>query len=319
MSIKETKSKNDVHFNRNIVSIMKNLKKQHMLFLFLLPSVIALIIFNYIPMVGLLIAFQDYKVQNGFFGSAFIGFEHFKQFLTDMEFYKALKNTIVISLLSILFVFPTPVILALMLDSIKKARLKRIFQTITYLPHFVSWVIVATLVYRVLDLDSGIVNQIIKFFGNEGIPFMRQGEYFKTILIITLIWKEIGWNSIIYLAAISGIDTELYGAAMVDGANKFKQLLYITLPGIMPTIILMFILNLGTLVHVNFEAVYNLMNPLIYFNAEVIDTYVFRTGIQLAKYSYATAIGFSQSLISVTLVFVSFKLSKRVNDYTILG
>lgn len=263
-------------------------------------------------------AFQDYKPQNGFFGSTFLGLENFKLFLQDADFYTALKNTLGISLLTLLFGFPAPILLALMIDSVKNIYFKKITQTITYLPHFISWVIVASLVYRMLDTDSGIVNLGLKAFGMNSIAFMRNPESFWAILITTSILKEIGWGSIIYLAAISGIDTELYSAAAVDGANKIQRLLHITLPGIAPTIALMFILNLGSLVTVNFDAVFNLMNAMVLPTADVIDTYVFRTGILLGRFSYSTAIGFSQSVVSFILVFTGLTLSKKFNDYSIL-
>lgn len=308
----------NVLINSNKKSTWKIFWNQRVLFLFLLPAVVLAIIFNYIPMVGLVMAFENYKVQHGFFGSEFVGFAHFAKFLKDPEFYRALKNTIGISILKIIFEFPAPIILAILLDEVKKMKFRRVCQTITYLPHFVSWIIVATMVYRMLDPYSGIVNIIIQAFGGQPVEFMREGKYFWGILITTGIWKEIGWNSIIYLAAISGINPELYSAAMVDGAGKFRRIIHITLPGIMPTVALIFVLNLGSLVHTNFDAVFNLMNPLIQTSAEVIDTYVFRTGIQLARYSYATAIGLTQSVISIILVFVGFKFANKINNYTII-
>ena len=298
-------------------SILKIFWKQKVLFMFLLPSVILLFVFNYIPMIGLLMAFQNYQVQKGFFGSEFIGVHNFLLFLNDSDFYLALKNTLGISVLLILFGFPAPVLLALVLDNLKNRAFKKISQTITYLPYFISWVIVATLVYRVLDPESGIVNFFIQTIGGEKIEFMRRSELFWPILILSAIWKDIGWNSIIYMAAISGIDQELYSAAMIDGAGRLKRIIFITIPSIMPTIALLFILSLGGLVRVNFDAVFNLMNPLLYTSAEVIDTFVFRTGIQHAKYSYATAIGLVQSIVSIIIVFIGFRIVKKNNDYTI--
>lgn len=302
----------------NKKSTLKIFWNQRVLFLFLLPSIVLALVFNYAPMVGLVMAFQNYKVQHGFFGSEFVGFVHFSKFFKDPEFYRALKNTICISLLKIIFEFPAPIILAILLDEIKNIKFKRVCQTITYLPHFVSWIIVATMVYRMVDPYSGIVNIIIKALGGQPIEFMRESKYFWGILIGTGIWKEIGWNSIIYLAAISAINPELYSAAMVDGANRFQRIIHVTLPGIMPTVALMFVLGLGGLVHTNFDAVFNLMNPLVQTRAEVIDTYVFRTGIQLARYSYATAIGLTQSIISTILVFIGFRLANKINQYTIV-
>lgn len=293
-------------------------KKQKMYFLFLLPATVMIIVFNYMPMAGLVMAFQNFRVVDGFFGSEFAGLENFKRFLSDPDFYRALKNTIGISGLTILIGFPAPIFLAILIDDVGKTFFKRIFQTISYLPHFVSWVIVATLVYRMLDFDSGIINYVLNALGAEQVAFMRNADYFWAILIFTVIWKSIGWNSIIYLAAISGIDPQLYDAAMVDGAGKIKRIRHITIPGIAPTVALMFVLSLGTLFTVNFDAVFNLMNPMVHAKAEVIDTYLYRTGIQMAKYSYATSIGFMQSTISLIIVVVGFKIAKKINDYSII-
>lgn len=296
----------------------ETMKRQKMYYLFLLPAIVAVLVFNYAPMGGLVIAFQNYKVKAGFLGSEFVGLEHFAKFIKDPMFFRAFKNTMIINLFSIIILFPAPIILALMIDNIRSPRFKKASQTLTYLPHFVSWVIVATLVYRMVDPYSGIVNLAITKLGFESISFMRESSYFKPILIITGLWKEIGWSSIIYLAAISGIDPELYNAAMVDGAGKFRRIISITIPCIAPTIALMFILSLGSLAHANFDAVYNLMNSLVAREAEVVDTYVFRTGIQMGRYSYATAIGLSQSVFSIILVVFGFKLAKKYNDYSIL-
>jgi len=296
----------------------QKLKKQKMYFIFLLPAAVLVLIFNYMPMAGLIMAFQNFRVVDGFFGSSFVGFENFKKFFSDPDFYRALKNTIGISGLTILIGFPAPILLAILIDDVGKTFFKRIFQTISYLPHFVSWVIVATLVYRMLDFESGIVNYMLQTFGFEQVAFMRNADYFWTILIFTVIWKSIGWNSIIYLAAISGIDPQLYDAAMVDGAGKLRRIRHITIPGITPTIALMFVLSLGTLFTVNFDAVFNLMNPMVHAKAEVIDTYLYRTGIQMARYSYATSIGFMQSTISLIIVVVGFKIAKKINNYSII-
>lgn len=297
---------------------LRRIIQQRTLLLFLVPAVACVIVFNYIPMVGLLMAFQNYHVRFGFFQSEFVGLLHFRRFVFDPAFLIALRNTLIISLLNLGVVFPMPILLALMLNEVASQRFKRAIQTITYLPHFISWVVVAGLVYRMLDVDTGAVNLLLGLLGRDPVPFMRRPEAFKPVLIVTTIWKEIGWNSIIYLAAISSIDPSIYDSARVDGAGRLRQVIHITVPMIVPTIALLFILNLGRLVHTNFDAVYNLMNPMVYVSAEVIDTYVFRTGIQLARYSYATAIGFAQSVISVTLVFCGFRLAKRSNDYAII-
>lgn len=290
------------------------LKKQRLYYLFLFPAAVALILFSYLSMTGLIMAFQDFKVKDGFLGSEWVGLKHFASFLTDKDYYNAFKNTMQISVLHLVFAFPAPIVLALMLDEVKNPIAKKMAQTITYLPHFISWVIIATLVYRLLDVDSGIVNYLLKLSGQKPIAFMREGSMFKTILIIVMVWKEVGWNAIIYLAAISSIDTSFYEAAMVDGASKLQRLWYITIPGIMPTAVLMLIINVGNMMRVNFDAVFNMMNAMVASNAETIDTFVYRMGVRLGNYSYATAIGLTQSVISIVLVLISLKLSKKVND-----
>ena len=296
----------------------KKIIAQRTLLLFLVPAVIAVIIFCYIPMVGLTMAFQEYRVRDGFFGSEFVGLQNFAKFMKDPAFFTALKNTLGISFYSILIGFPAPIILALMLDNLRNVHFKRIVQTMTYLPHFISWVIVASLVYRMLDPDTGAINKVVALIYGEPIDFLMKAKYFWGVLIATDIWKEIGWNSIIYLAAIAGIDPTFYDAAKVDGANRLQRIWHITLPSIAPTIALLFILRLGTILKVSFDAVYNLMNPMVIAKAEVLDTYVFRMGIRMKQYSYATAIGFVQSIISIILVFIGFKLAKKINDYSII-
>ena len=298
--------------------LIKRFKSQRMLLLFLMPGFLAVVVFNYLPMVGILMAFEDYKPLKGFLRIEFVGFRYFAMFLKDPYFYEALKNTIGISFFSLVFGFPAPIVLALLIDSIRNLKFKKITQTITYLPHFISWVVIACLVYRILDVDSGILNIVLSAFGKEPVRFISTPEYFWTILIVTSILKEVGWGSIIYLAAIAGIDPELYSAAVVDGASRFKRLVYLTLPGIAPTVVLMLILSIGSLVTSNFDAVFNLSNPLVLSSAEVIETYVLRTGVMLGRYSFSTAIGFTQSVISFILVFIGIRLSKKYNDYAVI-
>ena len=293
---------------------LAKMKKQRLYYLFLIPAVITLILFSYLPMTGLIMAFQNYKVKDGFLGSEWVGFRHFKDFLTDKNFLNAFKNTMQISVLNLVLGFPAPIILAVMLDEVKRPFAKKMAQTITYLPHFISWVIIATLVYRLLDVDSGIVNYILKLCGKDPVAFMREGSMFKTILIIVMVWKEIGWNAIIYLAAIASIDPQIYEAAIVDGATKMQRLWHITIPSNMPTAVLMLIINVGNMMRVSFDAVFNMMNAMVATNAETIDTFVYKMGVRMGNYSYATAIGLTQSVISIVLVLISLKLSKKVND-----
>nr|WP_286672308.1 ABC transporter permease subunit [Cohnella hashimotonis] len=205
-----------------------------------------------------------------------------------------------------------------MIDAVASSRFRKVVQSVTYLPHFITWVFIASLVYRLLDTESGIVNLALVKLGFEPVSFMQSPGYFWFILVLASVWKSIGWNSIIYLAAISGIDPELHNAGMVDGASRFQRMMYITLPSIVPTIALMFVLSLGSLVSVNFEAVFNLMNGFVQEKADVIDTFVYRNGVQMIKFSYATAIGLAQSVIASILVFAGFKLSNKMNGTKLL-
>jgi len=292
--------------------------KQRVLYLFLLPGAVAVLLFSYAPMVGLIIAFQDYKVTGGFLGGEFVGLEHFRNFLSDPEFYNALRNTLAIGGLMILFGFPAPIILALMIDAVRSTRVKKLVQSITYLPHFITWVFISSLVYRLLESESGIVNLLLIKLGLEPVNFMQDPDYFWGILIVTSIWQSVGWNTIIYLAAITGIDPEIHSAAMVDGAGRFQRMISITLPCILPTIAILFVLSLGSLFTVNFEAVFNLMNGFVQSKADVIDTYIYRTGVQMAHFSYATAIGFARSLIAAALVVIGYLFSNKMNETKLL-
>ncbi|MFD2328523.1 ABC transporter permease [Cohnella sp. GCM10020058] len=299
-------------------SIGLTLWRQRVLFLFLLPGAAAVLVFSYAPMAGLVMAFQDYRVSDGFLRGEFVGLDQFRAFLTDPDFYAALRNTLAISGLTLLIGFPAPVALALMIDAVASSRFRKVVQSVTYLPHFITWVFIASLVYRLLDTESGIVNLALVKLGFEPVSFMQSPGYFWFILVLASVWKSIGWNSIIYLAAISGIDPELHNAGMVDGASRFQRMMYITLPSIVPTIALMFVLSLGSLVSVNFEAVFNLMNGFVQEKADVIDTFVYRNGVQMIKFSYATAIGLTQSVIASILVFAGFKFSNKMNGTKLL-
>ncbi|MDG0814314.1 ABC transporter permease [Cohnella rhizosphaerae] len=299
-------------------SIGLTLWRQRVLFMFLLPGAAAVLVFSYAPMAGLVMAFQDYRVSDGFLRGEFVGLDQFRAFLTDPDFYAALRNTLAISGLTLLIGFPAPVALALMIDAVASSRFRKVVQSVTYLPHFITWVFIASLVYRLLDTESGIVNLALVKLGFAPVSFMQSPGYFWFILVLASVWKSIGWNSIIYLAAISGIDPELHNAGMVDGASRFQRMIYITLPSIVPTIALMFVLSLGSLVSVNFEAVFNLMNGFVQEKADVIDTFVYRNGVQMIKFSYATAIGLAQSVIASILVFAGFKFSNKMNGTKLL-
>lgn len=285
------------------------------MYLFMLPAFVSVIIFAYVPMVGVVMSFQDYDIIKGISGSDWVGIKHFIKFLGDPSFYDSLRNTLVISLLHIFIGFPLPIAFAIMMFSIRDGAFKRVSQTISYLPHFVSWVVIGGIVYKILDPYTGIFNIIRRSMDLEQVNFMREPSYFWAILTITMIWKELGWNSIIYLAALSAVPSEQYESAAVDGANGFQRLVYVTLPGIAPTIGLMLIFTIGSLLNVSFDAVYNLRNPLLSATANTIDYYVYQEGILNDKISFATAIGLTQSLVALFLVSSSNALSRRIRGY----
>ncbi|MDL2233491.1 ABC transporter permease subunit [Ruminococcaceae bacterium OttesenSCG-928-L11] len=293
--------------------LWKRIKLQRTWLLFLLPAFCLVLLFNYIPMVGLVMAFQNYRANLGWFGSEFVGFTHFRAFLTDPEFYQVLGNTLKISILLLVFAFPAPILLALCLDNIRNEKFKKVTQTISYLPHFISWVVMAGLVYRILDVDTGIINVIVRALGGDPIPFMRSPEMFVPIVVVVDVLKEVGWNSIIFLAAITNIDPSLYDAATVDGAGKLKTIRYITLPGIGPTIGTMLILRVGSMMNVNFDMIFNLRNPMVNNVANVLGTFVYEKGILRGQFPYATAVGLVQGLVSVFLVFFSMRVANKVS------
>jgi len=295
--------------------LLHKMKRYKTMYLFLLPAIVSVIIFAYVPMGGILMAFQDYDIIKGLAGSEWAGLTHFKKFMSDASFYNAVKNTVVINVLGITFGFPIPIALSIMIFSMKNSKFKKITQTVSYLPHFVSWVVVAGLVYKVLDINTGIVNVILRALQLEPVPFMRELNCFWPIITITGIWKELGWSSIIYLATLSSIPAEQYESAIVDGANGRQKLIYITLPGMMDTIGLLFIFTIGSLIRDNFEAVYNLSNPFLASRATTIEYYVFLSGIVNDDISLATAVGLAQSLISLALVCMANAVSRKVRGH----
>ncbi|HIW34087.1 MAG TPA: ABC transporter permease subunit [Candidatus Paenibacillus intestinavium] len=302
------------------LSVWQRFIKQWDYQLMILPAIIFLLIFSYGPMWGVLMAFQDYNLFKGFSASEWVGFKHFEMFFTSPEFWRIMRNTFVISFLKLLVGFPAPIILALMLNEIGNVAFKRVVQTITYIPHFISWVVVSGLVFSMLAVDNGPVNDILIQFNliKEPISWLSVPEYFWTILVGTNVWKEIGFGSIVYLAAIIGIDPALYEASAIDGANRVKQIFTITLPSIAPVIMIFLILGVGNTLNAGFEDIMmltrNLNNGIVMPVAEVIDTYVYNMGIMNQRYSYATAAGLFKSLLSVTLLVLANSLARRFNQ-----
>ncbi|QSB16521.1 sugar ABC transporter permease [Natronosporangium hydrolyticum] len=274
-----------------------------------LPLVFFLI-FRYLPMAGNVIAFRRYFPGGNLFGEEWVGLQYFMMFLNDPTFWRVFTNTLILGSLTLLFLFPAPIILALLLNEVRTRYLKRFVQTISYLPHFLSIVVVAGIIFQTLSID-GVVNQAIQATGNEPIPFLRQSEWFRTIYISSEMWQTLGWGTILYLAALTTIDPNLYEAARIDGANRWKQTWHVTLPGIRPTIVTLLVLNTGTFMAVGFEKILLIYNPLTYETADVIATYVYRVGVQSGFFSYAAAIGMFEALIGLILVFSVNAIARR--------
>ena len=291
----------------------KVLRRQWPLYLMVIPGVIFYIIFKYIPLFGSIIAFEDYKVSKGIFGSPWVGLDNFKAFFAYQELTRVFVNTVIVSTYSLILTFPMPIVFALLLNEINNRYFKRSIQTLSYLPHFISWVIIGGLTFDILS-STGMVNSIRNLMGLENILFMQQEKYFRGIVIITGIWKEMGWGSIIILAAISNINIEYYEAAIVDGAGRWKQTILITLPLLLPTIVIIFLLSVGHFLELGFDRIYNLLTPMTYSVGDVIDTYVYRAGIQQGRYSLTTAVGLFQSVIGFVLVYGCNKISRKVWD-----
>lgn len=282
--------------------------------LFLLPAVIVTFIFIYIPMWGAQIAFRDYIPSRGIMGSAWVGLRHFRRFIGSYQFLNLMKNTLGISIYQLLAGFPLPVILALMLNQLKNGAFKRFTQTITYAPHFISVVVLVGLLYVFLNPRNGLVNVILMSFGREPVYFLGQEKYFWHLYVISGIWQSTGWAAILYLAALAGIDPELYEAAKIDGTSRFQRIRYIDIPGIMPTIVILFILNTGRLMNVGFEKTYLMQNPLNLGAAEVISTYVYKVGLIQAQFGFASAVGLFNGVVNLILLFIVDRIIKRLGS-----
>ena len=284
------------------------------LYLLALPGILYFIIFKYIPVGGLVIAFQEYYPYVGIMNSEWVGFEHFHRFFTNDDFLILFRNTMMISLMNIVFFFPLPIILSLMLNELRSMAFKRIVQTVVYIPHFLSWVLISGLTYLMLSQSEGLVNKLIQLMGGESIGFLTNPDYFWGLLTAQVIWKETGWGTIIFLAAIAGVNPQLYEAAVMDGAGRFRKMWHITLPAIRNVIVILFILRMGSVLDVGFEQVYLMMNGAVSEVADVFDTYVFRNGVQQGQFSYSTAIGLFKSVVGIILVMIANKLAKRFGE-----
>jgi len=296
-------------------SLGSRFMKQFDLQMMAIPALLLILVFSYFPMYGVLMAFQDYDIFGGFFQSPWVGFKHFQMFFESPEFWYVMRNTLVISGLRLLIGFPAPILLALMLNEVGHIGFKRIFQTISYLPHFLSWVIVSGLIMSMLATDNGSLNILLAKLGNidEPINFLSIPEYFWAILISTGVWKEVGFSAIVYLAAIAGINPDIYEAAAIDGASRVKQIVYITIPGIASVIVIFMILDVGNILSAGFEDILLLAkNPILQEVSDVIDTYVYRVGIKSSRFSYATAVGLFKAVLSVGLLTIANAIARRM-------
>ncbi len=283
------------------------------LLLIFLPPLAYYLVFQYAPMVGVLIAFKRYEILKGIWGSPWAGLTYFRKYLSDPYFWRVARNTVLLNIYSLFWAFPAPVVLALLLNEVRSRRFRRLTQTVTYLPHFISTVVVVGMITNFLA-TGGVANRLITALGGQAISFLVRPEWFRTIYISSGIWQEAGWGSIIYMSALAAIHPELYEAALVDGANRWQRMLHITLPGISSTVVVMFILQLGRIMDVGFEKVFLLYNGATYETADVISTYVYRVGLVGADFSYGTAVDLFKSLIGLVFVTAANAASRRIGE-----
>lgn len=298
-------------------SMKRSVKKYWDLYLILIPVLVYFLLFKFLPMYGLQIAFRDYRPRLGFWGSNWVGLKHFSRFFSTYSCWTIISNTLILSLLTLLFTFPLPIVLALVLNEMRDGSYKKIVQTITYAPHFLSTVVIVGMITAFCSPSTGVVNTMIKLFGGDPIYFMAKAEWFRPLYIISEVWTNIGWDSIIFFSALSSVDPQMYEAARIDGANRLKMLRYITLPSITPTIAIMLILTCGRVMSIGFEKVFLMQTDLNIGVSEVISTFVYRQGILSAQTSYATAVGLMNSLVNFILVITVNSISKYVSEVSL--
>lgn len=292
---------------------IKQAYKERYLYLMTLPGIIFMILFRYLPMGGLIIAFKNYSIRKGILGSAWVGLENFRfVFTKNPDFFNIVRNTLQINILELIFAFPFSIVLALFINEVRAKQLKKFIQSTVYLPYFVSWVVFAGIVIQFLSPDTGIVNKIIQIFGGQSIPFMQEEKYFKAIVVLSDIWKGAGWGTIMYLSALTGIDQEIYDASKIDGASRWQTMWYISIPGISDTIVVLLLLRIGAMMDVGFEQIYVLCKPILYSVGDVISTYVYRVGIGNAQFSMTAAIGLFQSVVGLILIIICNSICKKL-------
>lgn len=300
--------------NRLNNKVSKELRRHYDLYIMLIPAILFYAIFSYTPMFGLVVAFKDYNIFKGIFGSDWIGLQNFRDMVRFPGFYEMIRNTLMLNILSLVFGFPAPIVLALMLNEVRSRYFKRISQSLLYLPHFISWIILSGIVYNLLSPKYGIVNQLLEALGLKSIYFMASESWWVATYVGSGIWAGAGWGTIIYLAAMTAIDPSLYEAAVVDGAGRFRKMWHITLPGILPTVVILLIISVGHLVSIGIEHVLALQNPLVGGVAEVISTFVYNVGIKQAYFSMTTAVGLLQSIINLVLIISANFFARRLGQ-----
>jgi len=306
-------AKRKIEFNR----LWTDVKRKKLLLLMLVLPVSWYVIFCYLPMFGVVIAFKDFSLRKGIWGSEWVGLAHFQRFISHPYFYRLIRNTFLLSIYSMIFSFPLPIILALMINELRSAAYKKIVQTISYLPHFISTVAIVGMVVLMLSPTTGFVNKMLTMIGIEPIYFMIEKSWFRTIYIASGVWQSVGWSAIIYLASLAGVNPELYEAATIDGATRLQRIRHINIPGIKNTIMILMILNLGSMLSVGSEKVLLMYNEMTYETADVISTYIFRVGLLHAEYSYSTAVGLMNSVINMVLLIIANNLSRRFADFSL--
>ena len=298
-------------------SLWKRIWKHKMFYLFMLPGIVWFFLFSYVPLFGIQVAFRDYTFSGGFTGSPWAGWKYFQQFFTYYRSDEIIRNTIVISFLKLAFGFPLPIILAILLNEVRHLKFKKVVQTLSYLPYFVSWIVVVTLMQRLLTPYGGPVNELLGLFGIGPIQFLNNPTWFYQVIVGSDVWKNIGWNSIIYMAAIASIDPQLYEAAKIDGANRFRQIWHVTLPGIRNVAIILFILAVGNLMSAGYEQLLLLNGPATAKIGSVLDVHVIESGISGGRLSYAAAVGLFQSVIGLILILTVNRIARKVSEISL--
>ena len=298
-----------------LIELKRDWRMNKGLYLLILPIVVYLIIFNYLPMAGIVLGFERFTPKNGVYMSEWVGLKHFTTFFSSVFFIRVLKNTLILSLYSVIFGFPAPIIFALLLNELDNEYYKKVIQVVSYMPNFISTVVISVIIIDFVASDGVITGMLVNIgFLKEAKNLLSVPEYFRTIMVVTDLWQQVGFGSILFLAALTGIDQELYEAAVIDGANRWKQTLNVTIPGIMPTVVIMLIMKIGSLMNANQEKILLLYNPLIYETSDVIGTFVYRKGLLEADYGYSTAVGLFNSAVNVVLLFIANGVSRKYSE-----